>query len=235
MVKHYDLKSLTEEQDNNYKTSILKFPQEYKASELLLALYISFSPSIKKIPDTKECIMRLYWTTLRGFVCTSKLAFGLHFTESIALISRSSESVAVARKLDRHPEKIKLWLSKEPLEFKKFSREFGILFPPDDKLLHPDIFRIWNITSEFGRHPNFSSTGFYTSYENEGENTFLTFRYSDKIGDYNIQSNIIFQIECYIKFLRVYMTIMQNSLDPLWVEQFEKFESSFFEYSSTFS
>jgi hypothetical protein len=137
-----DLNSIIIEEYNNLKISIKKFPQEFYYINQLIVIYQELPRNINKYPREKIPVLSMFWSCLTGLIIVSRLILEGHISEAYALISRSAEAVAYARKMAKNPEKISLWIKKDNNNPKKFKKEFGYPFPKEDSLLYPDIFNI---------------------------------------------------------------------------------------------
>jgi len=168
----------------------------------------------------------MFWSCFNDFSISTRLILETHVPEAYSIVSRSTEGVGYARKMSLNPELIPIWINKNELTNNEFRDKFGKPFPANDSLLHPEIFSIYNLTSNYGRHQNMESTVFFSDFE-ELNNNKVNFNYSYIDDQINLQRCINYIIYSYIKILSVFKEIFVNYLSKEWLDEFNKFEGQF--------
>lgn len=169
----------------------------------------------------------MYWTCFRGFLISTQLVLQGHIPESYTITSKSAEAVALAQKFNLYPEKMLQWVKKDRKDAVLFRRLLGKLFPEKDPLLQPNIFNIYELTSEYGRHPNFSSTVFYSDFgQLHTENT-VFFSFNDHSDESNFLRTFNYVIFSYLSFLRAFSTILGDYLSKEWKEKHTALQADF--------
>lgn len=214
-----NLEAIAEMELKNLRISKIKFPDDFKGLEELLILYKSFIKSFVKPPNqNKVPILQMYFITLRGFIISTQLMLQGHFSEAFTIISRASEATGYAVVMNNDIEKIKAWINKE--DNKEFKKLFGKPFPKGNKLLHPSVFTIYNLTREYGSHANFVSTIHFTSKisHNKAEFIYCDFNDFDWMKRY-----LVFTIHSYFEFLVVFKKLFNANLNKDWCLKFDAF------------
>jgi len=224
---------VSEEEANNFKTTANRYPDEMKYADRVLYLYENLASNLHNYPKDITPVLQMYWTCFRGFLISTQLMFQAHIPDSYAIISRSAEAVASARKMSMNPEKVPEWIKAEKDTSQPFRRILGKLFPEEDRLIYPEIFEIYELMSEFGRHPSFASTIFFSGVgQLETENK-VHFTLSDIGNELNLRISLKYQIYAYLKFLSAFNEIFKKYLDKEWVKEFKQIESEYEKYKET--
>lgn len=169
----------------------------------------------------------MFWVCFRRFLISSSLILEGHFPETFALVSGAAEATASARKMSMHPEKIPDWIKRTKREGQPFPRVLGKLFPKEDKLIYPEIFSIYELVSEHGRHPSFESTIFFSDFSKMNIDFQVHFVYSEFELETNLHRAINYVIFTFYKFLYVFKEVFKKYLKKEWVKEFQSFESVF--------
>jgi hypothetical protein len=230
-----DLQSVLKAEVNNFQATHQMFPDEVKYTNKLLSLYQVFNRSLSTYPRAQIPVLQMLWMCFRGFLTSTKLLFETHIPEAYAIISRSAEAVGAARKMSRHPDKIPEWVEREKETSQPFRRILGELFPKGDKVVFSQIFDIYVLTTEHGRHPNFTSTIFFSDFGRMNTENMVDFNYFDfdKDNPITLRRCLNYQIYAYLKFLSAFREIFKKYLTKEWVKDFELFESDYGVYKET--
>lgn len=220
-----DIISLADTELNNLKSSIGNFSKEHVLLEHLFNLYKLLIKSFMTTTDQNHIpILQMYFITFRSFLVSSQLTLQGHFSESLTIISRASEATGYAAVMFNNIEKSKAWISKD--DNRTFKEAFGQPFPPENKLLHPKIFGIYNITREYGSHANFVSTMHFSSITG-GK---VEFVYCD-FNDLNwMKRYLIFIIHSFFEFLVVFQTLFKSNMDTNWTNKYNTYLSEWSTY-----
>ncbi|MDP2637538.1 MAG: hypothetical protein Q8P26_00560 [Candidatus Levybacteria bacterium] len=224
---------ISEDERTNFKATISRFPEEMKYADKLLYLYENLASHLSTYPRDLTPVLLMYWTCFRGFLISSQLMFQAHLPEAYAIISRSAEAVASARKMSINPEKVPEWIKAEKDTSQPFRRILGKLFPKEDKLLYPEIFNIYELMSECGRHPSFYSTIFFSNFEKMKTENKVEFIYCDIEDEANLKRSFNYQVYVYLKFLSVFKEIFKKHLAKDWIKEFDQFEDGYRTYRET--
>lgn len=228
-----DFSTISEEEINNFKATFSSLPDEAVFANRLLHLYETLAENLNEYPRELTPVLQMYWTCFRGYIIGGQLTFQAHLPESFAILSRSAEAVGVARKLSKHPDKIEGWVKKDRKTSKVFIQMFKPLFPKDDSLVYPEIFNIWDLTTEHGRHPNFASTIFFSVFGRMKTENKVDFVYCDFEDEINLRRSINYLIYSHSKFLSAFREIFKKHLAQAWVDDFEKFTGEYSTYKET--
>lgn len=231
--KTKDFMTISEEERNNFKASAGRFPEEFKHADKLLYLYENLASNLSTYPRELTPILQMYWTCFRGFLISGQLMFQAHIPEASAIISRSAEAVASARKMFMNPEKIEGWIKAEKETSQPFRRILGKLFPEEDKLIHPEIFEIYELMSEYGRHPSFKSTIFFSGFGRITTENKVDFTYTDYEDEPNLKRCVNYHTNAYLRFLVVFKEIFKKYLNKSWVQEYEQFEKEYNAYKES--
>lgn len=213
--------TITEEEINNFRSTARKFPEEMKHADNVLYLYQNLASNLNTYPRELVPILQMYWTCLRGYLISSQLIFQAHIPEAAAIVSRSAEAVASARKMSINPEKIEEWIKAEKNSSQPFRRILGVLFPEKDILVYPEIFNIYELMSEYGRHPSFKSSIFFSGFGKMNTENKIDFTYTDFEDELNLRRFINYHIQAYLKFLSVYRVIFKKYVSKEWVKEYD--------------
>lgn len=219
-----DYSTITEEEMYNFKATVIRFPSELKYADKLLYLYENLASNLHKYPRELTPILQMYWTCLRGLLISGQLTFQAHTPEAYAIISRSAEATASARRMYLNQDKIQEWIKAEKDSTQPFRRILGKLFPSGDKLIYPEIFNIYELTTDFGRHPNFKSTIFFSDFGQMNSDNKVNFAYCDIDDELNLRRCVNYLIYAYWKFLSVFVTIFEKFIDRKWLEEYKESE-----------
>lgn len=234
MKKIKSIQAIANEDKANFDSTLVRYPKEIEYFNRLSSLYQTLSRSFKKVyPREQVAVLQMFWVCFRGLLLSSRLMMEAHIPESFAIVSRSAESVASARKMSLHPEKILEWIKKEKETSQPFRRVLGKLFPPKDKILSPEVFQIYETTTEHGRHPNFASTIFFSGFGKLNTENKVEFAYCDIGDELNLRRSINYLIYSYIKFLDVFQEIFKKYLKTEWIKEFNEFKQNYNEYKQT--
>ena len=232
-TKNKNFATISEEERNNFLATLARLPEEKKYADRLLYLYQNLASHIHEYPRDLTPVLQMYWSCFRGFVISGQLMFQAHLSEAYAIISRSAEAVACARKMSMNPEKVPEWIKAEKDTSQPFRRILGKLFPEEDKVIYPEVFNIYELMSEYGRHPSFSSTIFFSGLGRMKTENKVDFTYCDISDELNLRRSINYHINAYLKFLSVYRVIFQKYLAKEWTMDFEQFEKDYNAYKET--
>lgn len=225
--------TITEEEIKNFKVTTNRLPEEIKHANKVLYLYQNLASNLKTYPRDLTPILQMYWACFRGFLISGQLIFQAHIPEAEAIISRSAEAVASARKMSINPEKIEEWIKAEKDTSQPFRRILGTLFPKEDKLLHPEIFDIYELTSEYGRHPSFKSSIFFSGLKKMKTENKVEFTYCDFEDELNLKRCVNYYIHAYLKFLSVFREIFKKYLSKEWIKEYEQVNAEYDVYRET--
>jgi hypothetical protein len=224
---------VTEDELNNFRATACRLSEEMKHVDNVLYVYERLTDNLSTYPRDLTPILQMYWTCLRGYLISGQLLFQAHIPEAAALISRSAEAVASARKMSLNPEKIEEWIKAEKDTSQPFRRILGKLFPEEDKLLYPEIFNIYELMSEYGRHPSFKSTIFFSGLGRMKTENKVDFIYSDFKDELNLKRFINYYIHAYLKFLSAFREIFKKYLSNEWLKEYERVTSEYDVYRET--
>jgi len=229
-----DILAIAEAELDNIKVSLQKYPTEYGLIDKLIKLYIVIpNIFIKDYPREKIPIIQMFWTCYRGFLISIQLALQGHITESYAITSKSAEAIALAQKFNLHLNKIEAWVKRNKKEDQPFRRMFKNLFPKNDRVVQPNIFEIYDLTSEYGRHPNFSSTAFYSHFDKMNSEGTVLFSFNDLDDETNFHRNLNYIIYAYHKFLEAFSKILRDYLTKEWIKELDDFDAAFRQHKET--
>lgn len=228
--KTKDFTKILEEERNNIKATVGRYPEEAKYADKVLYLYENLASHLHEYPKDLTPVLQMYWTCFRGFLISNQLMFQAHLPEAYAIISRSAEAVASARKMSMNPEKVLEWIRAEKETSQPFRRLLGKLFPKENKIVYPEIFNIYKLTSEYGRHPSFASTIFFTGWGQTKTENEVVFTYSDIGDELNLRRCLNYLIYAYLKFLSAFREIFKKYLDKEWVKEYEQIKSEYGAY-----
>lgn len=224
--KNLDFDTLLKFENQNLQASWHNFQNEALLIEQLSFLYQNVNSNLDTYPRKQIPVLSMFWSCFIDFLISIRLILETHIPESYAIVSRSTEGVGYARKMSLNPELIPVWINKSELTNKEFRKKFGEPFPRNDSLLHPEIFSIYNLTSNFGRHQNMESTIFFSDFEQLKINK-VNFNYSYIEDQTNLQRCINYVIYAYFKILSLFKEIFSNYLSKEWVDEFSKFKEHF--------
>jgi len=222
--KFKNIIDIFEEEKNNLYVSIKKFKEEIKFLNRIGFLYQYFIKTIKDYPKEKVPILQMFYSCFRNFYISTELMLKTHIPEAYTIISRSAEAVALARKFSKNSEIMNVWLKSKKNE--KFIDKYGKLFPKEDSLLYPEIYNIYNLTSNYGRHQNFESTIFFTDTSNLNNNI-INFNFSYIDDEQNLRRCINYLIYCYLKFLEIFNEIFKENLNKKYLQEFNILKNNF--------
>ncbi len=231
--KSKNFATVTEEEIGNFKATAGRLPDEMKHTDNVLYLYQNLAGNLSTYPRELTPILQMYWTCLRGYLISGQLIFQAHIPEAAAIISRSAEAVASARKMSVNPEKIEEWVKAEKDTYQPFRRILGKLFPEEDKFVYPEIFNIYELMSEYGRHPSFKSTIFFSGLSRMKTENKVDFTYSDFEDELNLKRCINYYIHAYLKFLSLFREIFKKYLSKEWVKEYEQVNAEYDVYRET--
>jgi len=204
-----------------------------KYADKILYLYQNLANNLNTYPRELTPILQMYWACLRGYLISGQLIFQAHIPEASAIISRSAEAVASARKMSVNPEKIEEWIKAEKDTSQPFRRILGKLFPEEDRLVYPDIFNIYELMSEYGRHPSFKSSIFFSGFGRMQTDNQVVFTYCDFEDELNLKRCINYYIHAYLKFLSVFREVFKKYLSREWQKEYEEVEAEYDTYRET--
>lgn len=225
LAKNLDFATLAETEIKNLRSSLEHFSDEFLNLEELIGLYKLFLKSFKTSLNREHIpILQMYFITFRSFLISSQLVSQGHLSEALTIISRASEAVGYAVVMFDNSEKIKVWLKKD--ETKNFKSLFGQPFPPGNKLLHPTIYHIYNITREYGSHANFVSTIHFSTFSSEK----VEFVYCDFNDPSWMKRYLMFTIHSFFEFIVIFQELFKNDLNENWYKQYNSFLNVWSEY-----
>lgn len=230
-----DLQSVLKAEVNNFQATHQMFSDEVKYINKLITLYEIFNRNLSTYPRTQIPILQMFWMCFRGFLTSTKLLFETHISESYTITSRSAEAVGLARRMSLLPSKIPEWVEREKKTSQSFRRIFGTLFPTGDKAVFRQVFEIYELTTEHGRHPNFTSTIFFSDFGRMSTENMVDFNYFDfdKDNPTTLRRCLNYQIYAYLMFLSAFKEIFKKYLTKGWLKDFELFESEYGGYKET--
>ncbi len=231
--KTKDFEVVSEEEINNFKATVVRYPEEMKHANKLLYLYESLASHLHEYPHDLIPVLQMYWTCFRGYLISGQLMFQAHLPEAYAIISRSAEAVASARKMSMNPEKVPGWITAEKNTSQPFRRLLGKLFPEEDKIVYPEIFNIYELMSEYGRHPSFKSTIFFSGLGRMKTENRVDFTYCDIEDELNLRRSLNYQIYAYLKFLSAFREIFKKYIAKEWVKELEQIEKEYGAFKET--
>lgn len=224
---------ISEEEKNNFNATVGRYPEKMKYADKVLYLYANQASHLHDYPRDLTPVLQMYWDCFRGFLISGQLIFQAHIPEASAIISRSAEAVASARKMAVNPEKIEEWIKDEKDTSQPFRRILGKLFPEEDKLVYPEIFNIYELMSEYGRHPSFRSSIFFSGFGRMNTENKVDFTYSDFEDELNLKRCINYYIYAYLKFLSVFREIFKKYLSKEWIKEYEQIVVEYDVYRET--
>lgn len=229
-----DIWGVADAELNNLRASLQKSSQERQFIDRLISLYKDVPDSFAQVyPRERIPILQMFWTCFRGFLISTELTLQGHFSESYTIASKSAETVAIAQKFNLFPDKIEGWIKRNKEEDQPFRRLLGKLFPENDPVLQPDIFNIYELTSEYGRHPNFSATIFYSNFDQVNTTNTVLFDFNDYGDETNFQRVLNYTIHIYCKYLVAYSKILGDYLNEDWKSNLDAFNKDFNKYKET--
>jgi hypothetical protein len=231
--KSKNFATVTEEEIKNFKATAGRLPEEMRHADKILYLYQNLAGNLSVYPRELTPVLQMYWACFRGYLISGQLVFQAHIPEASAIISRSAEAVASARKMSVNPEKIEEWIKAEKDTSQPFRRILGKLFPEGDKLIYPEIFNIYELMSEFGRHPSFKSSIFFSGFGRINTENKVDFTYSDFEDELNLKRYINYYIHAYLKFLSVFREVFKKYLSKEWIKEYEQVEAEYNSYRET--
>jgi hypothetical protein len=231
--KKKNFATISEEERSNFMATAGCFPEEMKYADKLLCLYENLASHLHDYPKGLTPVLQMYWACYRGYLISSQLMFQAHIPEAYTILSRSAEAVGVARKLSQYPDKIDGWIKKDRKTSQTFIKMLKPLFPEDDKVVYPEVFEIWDMTTEHGRHPNFASTIFFSDFGRMKTENKVDFNYCDFDDEVNPRRCVNYQIYAYLRFLSVFREIFKKHLVKEWVKEFEQVENEYGAYKET--
>lgn len=234
-IKIKDFYTIIEEEKNNFLISSKKFPEEFMYLNKLLFLYENFLSNLNLDQKRQIAIDQMFWFCFRGFIISTQLMLEAHISEAYTIISRSAEALAAARKMSLNPEKIRDWVNNVvKYDSKPFRRVLGKLFPKEDKLLYPEIYEIYKLTTNYGRHPNFESTIFFTEIKTNSKEINSEDRdsllYCDVADELNLKRCINYLIYAFYKFLSVFKVIFKRFISKNWLKHYYELEKEYTSY-----
>jgi hypothetical protein len=234
-AKPNTLQSIHDAEVNNFRATYQMFSDEVKYTNKLLSLYESLNRNLSTYPRTQIPVLQMLWMCFRGFLTSTKLLFETHIPEAYAIVSRSAEAVGAARKMSLHPNKIPEWVELEKETSQPFRRILGKLFPKDDKVVSPQIFDIYELTTEYGRHPNFTSTIFFSDFGRMSTENMVDFNYFDfdSNNPTDLKRCLNYQIYAYLKFLSAFKEIFKKYLTKEWVKEYKQVEAEYGAFKQT--
>lgn len=229
------LQSVIEAEINNFQATHQMFPEEDKYLNKLLSLYETFNRNLSTYPRTQIPILQMFWMCFRGFLTSTTLLFETHIPESYTITSRSAEVVGLARRMSLLPSKIPEWVEREKKTSQSFRRIFGTLFPTGDRTVFRQVFEIYELTTEYGRHPNFASTIFFSDFGRMNTENMVDFNYFDFNSEnpVNLRRCLNYHIYAYLKFLSAFREIFKKCLSKEWVSELEQAEGEHEAYKQT--
>jgi len=222
--KFKNIINIFEEEKNNLYVSIKKFKEEIKFLNKVGFLYQYFIKAIENYPKEKVLILQMFYSCFINFYISTELILKTHIPEAYTIISRSAETVALARKFSQSSEIMNMWLKSK--KNKKFIDKYGKLFPEEDSFLYPEIYNIYNLTSNYGRHPNFESTIFFTD-TSDLNNNIINFNFSYIDDEQNLRRCVNYLIYCYLKFLELFNEIFKENLNKKYLYEFNFVKNNF--------
>jgi len=233
-IQFTDIWTISDAELNNIKASLQKYSTEHKLIDRLIKLYKVLPDSlIKDYPREKIPILQMFWTCFRGFLISIQLILQGHIPESYAITSKSAETVAVAQKFNSYPDKIEVWIKNNKEEGQPFRRVLGRIFPINDKVLQPEIFKVYELTSEHGRHPSFSSTAIYSDFNKISTESAVFFSFNELGDEINFRRNLNYTLFAYHKFLEAFSKIFYDYLTKEWIQELTNFDQAFRQHKET--
>lgn len=215
------------DEQSNLKSTWSLFPNEAKLTQEILGLYKDLNNNLNTYPRELTPVLQMYWICFRGFIVGTTLAFQIHYSESLAILSRCAEAVAIARKLQMHPNLVEKWIKKAESSSEPFRKLFAPLFPKEDRVLIPDILDIYNLSSDHGRHPNFQSTIFFSDFGKMKTENQVVFTFTDTNDITSVLRFISYNASSHIKFLKALTAIFNGYLAKEWLDEFKNVEEHF--------
>lgn len=231
--KSKNFATILEEEVNNFETTASRYPEEMKYADIALILYEDVANHLQKYPKDLTPVLQMYWACFRGYLISSQLMFQAHIPEAYTIISRSAEAVAMARKMSLNNELILKWVTAKSKDNARPPHHLGTLFPKGDNVLHPEIYQIYKLTNNYGRHNNLGSTTFFTNLSKIKTENSVVFTYCDIDDEINLRECLNYQIYAYLKFLSAFREIFKKHLAKEWIKRFEQIESDYVAYKET--
>lgn len=229
-----DIWSLADAELNNVRAILQKHPKEQEFIDRLISLYKNLPDNfIKEYPRERIPILQMFWTSFRGFLISTEMTLQGHISESYAITSKSAESLAIAQKFNLYPDKIEVWVRKNKDDSQTFRRLIGTLFPENDPVLQPKVFNMYDLTSEYGRHPNFATTAFYSNFEQINTDNKVLFTFNDFEDELNLKRAINYNIFAYQSLLIGYSVIFKEFLKSEYKLTLDTFNTDFEKYKYT--
>lgn len=224
------LAAILNEEFGNFRVSQHKFKDESVFIDRLVALYQKLPKNLSTYPREQVPIISMFWNCFGNLIQSAIMAFQGHVPEMYTLMSKSAESLAVARKLSLNPELIKTWITRSDMTKSQFKKKWGSPLPKDDQFLHPEVYHIYDMTSDYGRHPNLTASIFNIDLSEIQTANRVTFKYSYLEDEVNLQRMINHLIQTYIMFARKFSIIFDGHLSTNWLEELSQIEADFNEY-----
>ncbi len=224
-------------ENENISKSLQSLPKEKEILDKLLELYNSFyseiNNTVEKLPGDYSPEIIMFQQTHRGFIISIRLILQGAIPEAFTLLSRCAESVAVARKLNKHPHFKTKWITSKSNFRQTLGKKREQLFPRSDKLLYPLINDIYDFTSNHGRHPNFGAT--ITSFKikkSKNNSKEFIFAYPDFefINQKFFKKTVNYFILAHINFLKVFIDIFRKNLSKTYIARYKKLIKEFENY-----
>ncbi len=228
-----NLEEIAKEELSNLVTSKKKFPQETQFVDKLIHLYSQLYQNLSSYPREQIPILTMYWNCFGNLIHASRMAFEGHVPETYTLMSKSAESLGVARKLSQNPNLIETWITRSDMSKSKFRKKWGKPFPEDDEFLHPEVYHIYDMTSDYGRHPNLTASIFNIDLSEIHTDDRVTFKHSYFEDEVNLQRIINHLINTYILFARKFAHIFEEYVSEDWLKELKQIESDFNDYKET--
>ncbi|HLG97246.1 MAG TPA: hypothetical protein VKX49_13125 [Bryobacteraceae bacterium] len=145
MSAHRSINLLAEQENNNLRRTLVLLGDTYNLVTDAEALYDTL-PQLCRVPNDYESNDKSFAVGVYGnlvFLCRRQLTVGTltllrgHRSDHKSDLRKAIEICAFAAKMDKHPDRAKIWLSAGTGEdaFEKFRKKFTNLFPTDDALL----------------------------------------------------------------------------------------------------
>lgn len=218
-VEELSFLTVSETEVKNFKETLNGFSEEHNLLEELLKLYKTFISSCNKnLKDTDVPTLQMYFICFREFLVSSQLVGQGHFSEAYSIISRASEAVGYGVVMKQDANKGKVWI--ENSGKKDFKKLFGEPFPKGNKLLHPTVFHIYNLTRDYGGHANFASTIHFVSITGKLSYEFVYCDYNDTSW---IKRNLLMSLHSFTEFLIVFKQLFSKNLELNWIDELNKY------------
>lgn len=228
-----EVKSLADilnDEIGNFRVSQHKFQNESAFIDRLVALYQKLPKNLSTYPREQIPIISMFWNCFGNLIQSTIMGFQGHVPEMYTLMSKSAESLAVARKLSLNSELIETWITRSDMTKAQFKKKWGRPFPEDDEFLHPEVYHIYDMTSDYGRHPNLTASIFNIDLSEIQTADRVTFKHSYFEDEVNLRRMINHLINTYIMFARKFSIIFDGYLSNAWLEELSQIEADFNEY-----